>query len=219
MLVIPVINCANFNCVQEKMKKSADLSATWVHIDIEDGQFLAQTTWNNPDDLISNFPYLPTGRQFPIANLEVHLMVENPEEILEKWISAGAKRIFVHSESLKNINNFLDIVKKFRQIEFGIAIKPGTSAKELLLYSKFLNFFQVLAVSPGSSGQIFNPSVLEKIRFLRTSIPNAKIEVDGGINKETAKLAKMNGADIVASSSYIWDSDDPKKAYEELLRI
>ena len=192
------------------------LGASWIHLDIEDGKFLSLSTWNNPQEL-KEFLNPQPSTLYP--KVEVHLMVENPEEVLEKWVAVGAKRIFVHSEAISNAVQFIDVIKKFKGMEFGIAVKPETSAKELLLYSPFINFFQILAVSPGASGQIFHPSVLEKIRFLRTNLPNAKIEVDGGINKETGKLAKINGADIIVSASYIWESKNPKEAYEELCNI
>jgi len=218
MKVIPVINCQNFDCVKEKISQATDLGATWIHIDIEDGKFLTAQTWNNPQELKE---FLLTTH-YSLPTTEIHLMVENPEEVLEEWIAVGAKRIFIHSEAISNIDKFIDIVKKNKKTEFGVAIKPETEAKELLLYSKFINLFQILAVNPGPSGQKFNPSILEKIHFLRTNLPNAKnakIEVDGGINKETAKLIKIAGADIIVSSSYIWNSENPKETYEELRNI
>lgn len=216
MQVFPVINCSNFDCVKNKIAQVAAIGAAWAHIDIEDGKFLAHQTWNDPKEL-QDILYSSPSTLNP--KVELHLMVEKPEEILEQWIATGAKRIFVHSEAVNNINQFIAIVKKFPEIEFGVAIKPATAAKELLLYAKFINLFQILAVNPGPAGQTFHPSVLEKIRFLRTNLPNAKIEVDGGINQETAKLAKINGADIIVSASYIWESDDPKEAYRELCNI
>jgi ribulose-phosphate 3-epimerase len=86
-------------------------------------------------------------------------------------------------------------------------------------YLKHSRLFQVLAVQPGPSGQPFLSSVLEKIRFLREEHPDATIEVDGGINLETAKLVKEFGADTIVSSSYIFNSPDPKRAYQELSAV
>lgn len=97
-----------------------------------------------------------------------------------------------------------------------LAVRPETPAEKLMAYFKKVSEFQVLAVYPGPSGQKFQTLVAKKIKFLRHEMPNATIEVDGGINEETAKLAKSFGADIAVSASYIFNSSDPKEAYEKL---
>ena len=103
--------------------------------------------------------------------------------------------------------------------ELGIAINPETPPETLKPYLKAVHFIQLLAVKPGPSGQKLDEAVLNKIKFVKSENPEAQIEIDGGINPETAKLAKYAGADILASASYIWRSPDPKKAYETLKEI
>lgn len=96
MRVIPAINCPDFICLKEKLEKAAEFSS-WVQLDIADGKFTAHKTWNNPKEL----------KQFVINNLqsainiEVHLMVEKPEEVIEDWVKAGAKRLIIHFEAIE----------------------------------------------------------------------------------------------------------------------
>jgi ribulose-phosphate 3-epimerase len=100
-----------------------------------------------------------------------------------------------------------------------LAINPETAVNELIPYLKFFNHFQILGVNPGKAGQEFRSEVLEKIKFLRERSKSATIEVDGGVTPEVVRLVKKFGVDIIVSASYIFNSPDPKKAYEELQGI
>jgi len=182
-----------------------------VHIDVSDGVFTATPTWNN----LEEFSFLTS--ELPMLHFEVHLMVANPEQAIEKWLKGGAERVIVHLEAMSNPHLILKKAKGAHG-EVMLAINPGTSVEAFAPYFISFSGFQILAVPPGLSGQEFNESVLEKIKFLRERAPNAIIEVDGGINPETAKLAKEAGANILVSTSYIMDSPDPKGAYEKLER-
>ncbi len=145
-------------------------------------------------------------------------MVENPDEVFESWFKAGAKRIIVHLESAKNLEAIAEVAKSYGA-EVMLAILPGTSAEKLLPYAKRFRHFQILSVSPGPSGQKFHEASLEKVKFLQESLPGATIEVDGGINLETGRLAKDAGADILVSDVYIFGSLDPQSSYRELKSI
>ena len=179
---------------------------------MEDGVFTSSVTWRH----LEEFSFLTS--ELRMIRFEVHLMVVNPERVMEGWLKNGAERAIVHLEAMSNPHLILETAKKVGG-EVMLAINPGTSAEMLIPYINSFSAFQILAVSPGPSGQEFNESVLEKIKFLREGAPNAIIEVDGGINPETAKLAKEAGASILISTSYIMDNPDPKGAYEELSRI
>ncbi len=191
-------------------KKISEISS-WAHLDVEDGVFTPSVTWRH----LEEFSFLTS--ELPMLHFEVHLMVANPEQVIEGWLKNGAERVIVHLEAMDNPHLILETVKKVGG-EVMLAINPGTSAEMLIPYINSFPAFQILAVSPGPSGQEFDESVLEKIKFLRERAPNAIIEVDGGINPETAKSAKEAGANILVSTSYIMDSPDPKGAYEELDR-
>jgi len=212
MEVIPAINCPDFDCVKQKIKQIKEIQGSWVHIDVADGQFTKSVSWNKPDDLLGL-------EELAEINLEIHLMVEEPQAVVEDWLRVGGRRIIVHQEALGDgWPIILDKVTHY-DAQIALAIKPETSAQVLLPYLDFVEMIQLLAVEPGPSGQQFNPVVLEKIKFLKKEKSNIKIEIDGGINPETAKLVKRAGADIIVSASFIFESPDPRSAYLELISL
>ena len=190
-------------------------------MDVTDGIFTPIVTWNN----LEEFSHLAS--ELPMLRFEVHLMVVNPEKIIEGWLKNGAEKVIVHLEAMSNPHRILEAAQKQKYgspttIDGGgvmLAINPGTSAEVLVPYLNSFSAFQILAVAPGPSGQKFDEKVLEQIKFLREKAPNAIIEVDGGINPETARLAREAGANDLVSVSYIMNSPDPRGAYEELSRI
>lgn len=213
MTVIPVINCPNEECAREKIRIVSGFlrEDDWIHVDVADAVFTFHKTWGGPTE------WANLGLKF---NLEVHLMVEEPEKKIEDWIAAGAKRLIVHFETVSenSASRILDIARK-KRVEVMLASNYYTTTVQLWPYLKPFSHFQVLAVEPGPAGQKFLPVVLQKIKFLRNVAPNANIEVDGGINPETAKKVKAAGANIITSDTYIFRSQNPKKAYKELQKI
>lgn len=207
MQIIPVINCPDFECVKKRLAQVSEIGCDWVHFDVSDGKFTPDETWNDPRKLSLK------------ANLEVHLMAEKPEEIVNEWLRAGAKRIIIHLESFRGCEEKLNsIFEKCAEqsAEAMLAIKPETGVDELVPFLDELLFVQVLAVPPGPSGQKFNDSAVEKIKFLRERAPEISIEVDGGINLETMELVKEAGADIAAAGSFIFENSNPGRAYRQL---
>lgn len=212
MQVIPAINETDFKEIQKKIKLAQDFGAEWVHLDVADGKFTRNDLWNQPSDL-SN-----VKGQLSNVQIEVHLMVQNPDEVLDSWLDVKVKRVTVHLESVKD----LDVMKMkcvaFR-VELFLAIRPDTAAERLFGYAGDASGFLILAVNPGLAGQKFRDDQLEKIRVLRQKFPDAKIEVDGGVNLENASRLKESGADILVSASYLWNSKNSKESYENLLKI
>lgn len=213
MEVLPVINCLDRICAEDKLRKVKSFLKKdgWLHIDAGDGRFTFNKTWTDPTDWANlRAPF----------NLEVHLMVEEPEKYIESWIAAGARRLILHAETLTE-ETARNIVLRARKSGVGamLSSNPHTDTKILWPLLKIFSDFQVLAVDPGPSGQKFLPIVLRKIRFLRNFAPNAKIEVDGGVDLDAARSAKDAGANIVVSASFIFNSKNPKKAYKQLNKI
>lgn len=214
MVVIPGINCPDFGCVKNHCEKALGLGATVVQIDVSDGVFAPVKSWNNPAEL-SALTHESKGME-----AEIHLMVEDPSEVFESWIRAGAKKLVIHVES----NGDLESIRK-RAESLGVKIVWGIkTATPLETLDKYLegkpdSAVQFLDVPPGFSGGVFNPAVLEKIKSLRAKWPEVEIRVDGGMNPETAKRVKDAGADAVVAVSYLWNGDSPKKAYQELIEI
>jgi ribulose-phosphate 3-epimerase len=213
MKVIPVLNCPDVECV----KKKIDIAKTFLsdgdmlHLDVSDGTFAPHKTWADPLAWVA--------LKSPFA-LEVHLMVEHPEECADDWLAAGARRLIIHAETVtpQSLHEIVSAAARYHA-EVMISSKPDSISEELAPYFHNFAAFQVLAVSPGPAGQEFLPFAPEKVRYIREMLPDAIIEVDGGMNPETARHVKDAGADTIVSSNYIFNAADPKKAYEELCAI
>jgi ribulose-phosphate 3-epimerase len=212
MEIIPAINATSFEVAERHIVQAAAF-APWLHIDITDGIFTKNFVWGKPDELHRIITTHGLKTQF-----EIHLMVTEPELLVEPWIRSGAKRVIVHVEAMTNPPYVLELIKQL-QGEVMLAAKPATPAERLLIYKDDFPKFQVLAVEPGLAGQKFQESVVTKIKTLREKAPNAIIEVDGGVNMATAKVCKEAGANLLVSASAIFAAPDPKKAYEELSNI
>lgn len=228
--VIPAINVPTFQEVKERIKK-VEPYVTWCHLDVTDGIFSKHLTWHNPHDL----PMLDTT-----LNLEVHLMVQEPERIVDQWLarpvrsktpkasadllsanrtSNGVKpvqRIIVHCEAVSDLDL---IIKKCREagVEIGLAINPETFWGKLQPWFEKVDMIQILTVHPGPSGQIPDwLNMLEKIIHIRTSCPKCIIEVDGGINPKTAEQASHAGANLLVAGAFIFNHENPEIAIQEL---
>ncbi len=214
MVVIPGINCPDFECVKNHWEKAVDLGASAVQIDVSDGVFAPVKSWGNPAEL-SALIHKSGGME-----AEVHLMAENPDEVFESWIRAGAKKLVIHVESKGNLESIRRKTESFgAEIIWGIKIGTPLEALDKYLENKSGSAVQFLDVPPGFSGGVFNPAVLERIKLLRSRWPKINIRVDGGMNPDTAKLVKDAGADAVIAVSYIWESVSPKEAYQSLFRV
>ncbi|OHB20574.1 MAG: hypothetical protein A3J67_00340 [Parcubacteria group bacterium RIFCSPHIGHO2_02_FULL_48_10b] len=204
-MIIPSINARDFEEVRNKIRR-IESYAEWVHLDITDGRFTKHVTWNNPNDL----------KTFQSSvKLEAHLMVENPEGVIPEWIAAGVKRILFHIEATSNPREILEGCRR-HDVEVVAAIGTETPAELLLPYAHNFTMVLFLTVAAGPSGQEFYEDSLERINFLRQHNKTVTIEVDGGINLETAKRAKVAGANIFVSGAYIFSRPDPIEAMKEL---
>jgi len=213
MQIIPVINCGDRGCVEEKLAAAEKFleRGDFLHIDVADGLFAFHKTWN---DLAGWAALRP-----PFA-LEAHLMVEHPEAWIAPWLAIGARRFVVPVEAIdKDSFRLIAAQCEASRTELMLSSNPETPPEDLTPYLHDISRFQVLCVNPGLAGQKFLPLALLKIKWLKYALPHAIIEVDGGITPETAKWAKDAGADIAVSASYIFGNKDPEKAYEALKKI
>jgi ribulose-phosphate 3-epimerase len=216
--ILPSINChvgdgqavvARTREIEEIFSQSGTPAGEQMaHFDIADGQFTFHKSWNDPEQLEELKPRFP---------FEAHLMVENPRPEAERWLTAGAKRVVVHLEAAP-LELFVEIAAAAQEAgaEVVLALNPETPIEQAVPYFSSTSSFLILAVHPGLSGQKFLPAVLQKASFLRREVPNAKIEIDGGINMETGRAAIDAGADTLVSGSYIFDGPDPAGEYESL---
>lgn len=205
-MVIPAILAKSREEFDEKIKKIAP-HADVVQIDVMDGAFVPNTTWADTD--IIEHLHLP-------VRFEAHLMVQNPEAgAIEEWAKAGAARIIFHIEATKKAEECIRQIKKFHR-EAGIAINPKTPAEKIKPFLKQIDYVLVMGVTPGFSGQKFQPAALEKIKQLKKIAPHVKIGVDGGVDKTTAKKFYAASADNLNAASAIFKSKNIAKAIEEL---
>lgn len=213
--VIPAIIAENFKELEERIKSIEGL-CEWAHIDVMDGKFVLQKTFNKPLELVNS--------KTPLK-LEVHLMIEQPWNFIDEWVGVGIKRILTHYEAVAfriDIENVFDeMITKchLAGCEFGIVINPETPIEVLEPYILKINTALVMGVKPGRAGQLFKENVLAKIKSLRGKYPGVKIEADGGVNMVTAPRILKAGVDILVVGSYVWGSEDKKKAIEELRNI
>lgn len=216
MIVVPAINCDDFDCVRARFERAASFfpTDTWLHIDVADGAFTYNKTWGNPEEFSGLKLQFPNFR----PSVEAHLMVENPEAAVGAWLRAGARRVIVHLETVTDLEALLEVCAQYNA-SLMISSRPETPKESYRPYFGRCQQFQVLSVNPGLAGQNFLPLTLRKISFLRESVPSAKIEVDGGMNLESGKRAVEAGADIIVSAAYIFSAVDPGENYRRLERL
>lgn len=219
MKTIPVINCADFDCVKERYDFiRRNLKADWIHFDVAEKPLASIDTWNDPAALAA-FLKKQKGKN---PKIEVHLMLKNPEAAAAAWVAAGAARIIISADDF-GAKRWVDFYGKFSagSAEIGFSLGLKNNLKEIFpwLNSGKVKFLQILAVPAGKAGQEFRKAVIPKIAILKRRFSGITIEVDGGVNLAVGKLVKRAGADILTAASYIFKSANPKKAFQELQKI
>ncbi len=204
----PAIISPDFSEIAYKIGIVDDF-VSWVHLDVMDGKFAPTISLHEPQDL-----ELLEGK----VKLEVHLMVEHPEESLLLWTQV-ADRVLVHLESTENLSAILDSLQP-HSTKLGIAVLLETPLEKLEPYLPRIDFVQLMSIKKiGSHGESFDTQVLDRIKNLRQIWPNGTIQVDGGINLETGRECLEVGADVLVVGSGIWNAADHTIALEEFLKL
>lgn len=203
--IIPAILVDSAEEFVDRIRACEDFAES-VQWDIMDGQFVDHTTFSETEALAEVDTTL---------TIEAHLMVQQPDEWLEKLSDAGVDRVILHAETLDDLPR---MVKKANNMDFDVvlALNPETPASVIDSVAKDLNEVLVMTVEPGASGQTFLPAQLEKVKVLRKKYPNLHIGVDGGINRETIVLANKAGADRFCVNSAIFNEPHPADAFAML---
>ena len=202
--IAPSILSADFAYLADEIKKVTDAGAEYIHLDIMDGQFVPNITFGSP--------VVAALRKTTKAVFDVHLMVEQPENQIEPFLEAGADLICFHAETAKHMHRIVQTIKA-GGAKAAVALNPGTSISVIEEILPELDMVLLMTVNPGFGGQKFIPSVLDKIERLRAIIDgndfNIDIQVDGGINTETAKLVIAAGANILVAGSAVYGAENP----------
>lgn len=206
--VSPSILSADFANLERDIKRIGDGGADWVHVDVMDGHFVPNIT--------IGVPVVASIRKVTKLPLDVHLMIENPEKYVEPFVKAGADILTFHYECGTDIKKTIDLIKSFG-IKVGLSIKPKTTPDVVFPYLKDLDLLLVMTVEPGFGGQKFMQDCADKIPVIKEKAPeNLIIQVDGGINAETARICTFYGANSLVAGNYIYKSADIKSAIKSL---
>lgn len=189
--------------LEKEVKRIEKSEIEMLHFDVMDGVFVNNITYG--------LPILSAIRKITNLTLDVHLMITEPHKYIRQFAECGADIISFHAESKSDIIKTVEEIKKYK-VKAAVAVKPNTPIEEIYSILPYLDMVLIMTVEPGFGGQSFIPETVDKIKKLRCEINRlglkTDIQVDGGIDFETANIVKSAGANIIVSGSFLFKSEN-----------
>lgn len=209
--IYPSLLSADFLNLENEIKALEEAQIDGLHFDVMDGQFVP--------NISIGIPILDSVRATTQLPIDVHLMIEQPEQYINTFAEHGADMISVHVEATQHIHRALQMIKNAGK-KAGVVINPGTPVESILPVLEIVDYVLVMTVNPGFGGQSFIEACAAKVKILRDLRQslnlNFNIEVDGGINNVTIKICADNGADMFVTGSYFFKQEDYGKVTQLL---
>lgn len=214
MIISASILSADFSRLGEEIEFINQSKADWTHIDIMDGVFVPNISFG--------FPVIESIKHLVRKPLDVHLMVVDPGKFIQQVKALGAETMCVHYEACTHLHRTIQQIKE-NGMKAAVALTPHTPVSLLEEIITDLDMVLLMSVNPGFGGQKFIPSTLNKIKKLKKLIIehncSTLIEIDGGVNHETAPLLKEAGADVLVAGNFVFHSADPFQSIEFLKKL
>lgn len=201
----------DFGNLESEISMINDSKADWFHIDVMDGVFVPNISFGTP--------IMNVLKKYTKKPLDVHLMIINPDNYIEKFAELGSRVLTVHFEACTHLHRTIQRIKSLN-MKAGVAINPHTPISSLESIIKEIDLVCIMSVNPGFGGQSFIETTYQKIKDLKSLINkrNSKtlIEIDGGVNSENAKKLIENGADVLVAGSFVFKSENPTNTISTL---
>ncbi|MEY3918553.1 MAG: hypothetical protein RLZZ132_889 [Bacteroidota bacterium] len=215
LIIAPSVLACDFLNIGSEVQMLNESAAEWIHIDVMDGVFVPNISFG--------FPVLEAINKVATKVLDVHLMIEKPEQYITTFAKAGAKVITVHYEACPHVHRTIQQIKDAGCLA-GVAINPGTPVEVYQDIIADLDLALIMSVNPGFGGQKFIPNAINKTKRLAVMAAKAgnttlKIEIDGGVTMANAADLYQAGADVLVAGSFVFSSKDPKATIAELVSV